>query len=172
MAKYNKERVEHICSLISKDSYTIDELCSLSGITKKTYYQWLEGKSDFGDAITRAREQFDKLLVKEAKNSLRKLVNGYDVEEKKTVYGNYTIKDPETGKERQAPKIKEQTTIVKHFQPNPSSVEYVLNNKASEEFKNRRTTELTGKDGKDLIPDRPMTMKEAKKFLEQITGEI
>jgi len=151
MAKYSKKRVAYICRLISKDSYTIEELCSLSGIGISTYYDWLEKFPEFIEAVTRAREQFDEQLVKEAKNSLRKLVNGYDTEEKKTVYMNHTIKDPETGKEKQVPKIKEQTTIVKHIQPNPGSVEFVLTNKKSDEYKNRQSTELTGKGGKDLF---------------------
>lgn len=142
MAKYNKERVEHICSLISKDSYTISELCTLSGISIETYYTWLENKPEFLEAVTHAREEFDELIVKEAKNSLRKLVNGYDVEEKKTVYQN-----DKDGK----PKIKEQSVIKKHYQPVPGSVEFVLTNKKSDEYKNRQSTELTGKGGKDLF---------------------
>ena len=172
MAKYSKQRVAHICSLIREDSYTIAELCSLSGINEATYYRWSNEKSEFRDAVTRAREGFDELLVKEAKNSLRKLVNGYDVEEKKTVYVNQTIKDPETGKEKQVPRIKEQITTVKHIQPNPGTVEFVLCNKAPGEYKNRQTTEVTGKDGKDLIPDRPMTVKEAKAFVDKLNSEM
>jgi len=120
----------------------LQELCSLSGISIETYYTWLENKPEFLEAVTHAREEFDELIVKEAKNSLRKLVSGYEIEEKKTVYMNHTIKDPDTGKEKQVPKIKEQTTTVKHIQPNPGSVEFVLTNKKSDEYKNRQTTEL------------------------------
>jgi hypothetical protein len=163
MAKYTPKRVKHICSLISEDSYTIAEICSLSGIAESTYYEWIEKRPEFLEAVTRARAQFDELIVREAKNSLRKLVNGYDVEEKKTVYQN-----DKDGK----PKIKEQTVTKKHYQPNPGSVEFVLTNKKSDEYRNRQSTELTGKDGKDLIPDRPMTLKEAKEFLKELSAEI
>lgn len=172
MAKYSKKRVAHICSLIRKDSYTVEEICSLSDITKETYYSWLKTHPDFSDAVTRARGEFDELIVKEAKNSLRKLVNGYEYEEKKTVYVNHTIKDPDTGKEKQMPKIKEQITTVKHIQPNQGAVEFVLCNKAPGEYKNRQTTEVTGKDGKDLIPDRPITVKEAKAFVDKLNSEM
>lgn len=171
MAKYNKERVRHICSLISKDSYTIPELCSLSGIDEATYHRWLNEKSEFSEAVMRAREGYDRLLVAEAKKSLMKKITGYTVQEKKTTFMDVKEKD-ETGKFISKPKIKEQTVTDKTFQPDAQSIMFALTNKAPAEYKNRINTELTGKDGKDLIPDRPITMKEAKKFLEQITGEI
>ena len=98
--------------------------------------------TEFTEAIARARDQFDELLVKEAKTSLRKKVNGYDVDEKKTVYVN-----GQDGK----PVIKEQTTIKKHFQPDTSAIIFALTNKAPDEYKNRQSTELTGKGGKDLF---------------------
>lgn len=142
--KYSKKRVKHICGLIGKDTYTVVEICSLSGISVDTYYEWLKSKPEFSDAVAQARAQFDEMLVKEAKESLRKLVNGYEIEEKTTVFV-----DGREGK----PKIKEQKVVKKVVQPNPSSVEYVLNNKASAEFKNRQTNEVTGKDGAPLFPD-------------------
>jgi len=142
MAKYSKKITARICDLISKDTYTISEICSIVGIAECTFYDWKASKSEFSEAITRARDQFDEILVKEAKNSLRKKVNGYDVDEKKTVYVN-----DKDGK----PKIKEQTTIKKHFQPDTEAIKFVLTNKAAEEYKNRQNNELTGKDGKDLF---------------------
>ena len=49
------------------------------------------------------------------------------------------------------PKIKEQTTTKKHFQPNVAATIFLLSNKAPDEFKNKQYNELTGKDGKDLM---------------------
>jgi len=169
MAKYNKERVKHICSLISKDSYTIAELCSLSGIAESTYHEWLGKRPEFSDAIARAREDYDKLLVAEAKNSLMKKITGYTVQETKTVMVDSGKIGPDG---KPVPKIRERTVIDKTFQPDAQSIMFALTNKAPAEYKNRVNTELTGKDGKDLIPDRPITMKEAKEFLEKIGGEI
>ena len=143
--KYNKKIVQRICSLIEKDTYTISEICSLSGISESTYYEWQATKPEFSDNIEKARQKFDEILVQEAKNSLRKLVTGYEADEKKTVYTE--------GKDGK-PKIKEQTTVKKHFQPNTAAVIFTLTNKASEEYKNRQNTELTGKDGKDLIQSK------------------
>ena len=142
MAKYNKKRVKHICDLISKDSYTIAEICASVGISESCFYNWQVNIVEFGEAIACARQKFDEILVKEAKNSLRKKVNGYDVSESKTVYTNNS-----DGK----PKIKEKTTIKKHIQPDTVAILAVLTNKAPDEYKNRQSTELTGKDGKDLF---------------------
>ena len=145
MAKYNKRIVKRITDLIKADSYTISEICSLSGIDEATYYRWKNDKSDFCEAVEKARKQFDDILVKEAKNSLRKLVQGYDVEERKTVY-------VENQKDNQGkPKIKEQTVTKKHYQPSVPAVIFALTNKAPEEYKNRQFSELVGKDGKDLF---------------------
>lgn len=146
MAKYNKRIVKRITDLIKADSYTISEICSLSGIDEATYYRWKNDKSDFCEAVEKARDQFDEFLVKEAKNSLRKLVNGYEVEEKKTIYEPLNKNDPDA-----KPRIKEQTITKKHIQPNVAATIFLLTNKAPEEYKNRQFSELVGKDGKDLF---------------------
>ena len=144
MAKYNKKIVKRITDLISKDSYTIPEICSMSGISESTFHEWKLSKPEFAEKIARAREAFDEIIVKEAKISLRKKVTGYEVEEKRTVYTE--------GKEGR-PKIKEQMTIKKHIQPDTFAIQMVLTNKAPEEYKNRQTNEVTGKDGKPLVPE-------------------
>ena len=148
MAKYSPKRVKHICSLISKDSYTIAEICSLSGISKETYYEWLENKPDFADAITRAKEEYDEMVVREAKNSLIKKIKGYTVQETKTVMVDSGKPGPDG---KLLPKIKERTVVDKTFQPDTSAIIFALTNKVPDEYKNRLSNEHTGKGGKDLF---------------------
>lgn len=143
MAKYNKKRVRHICSLIEKDSYTIAEICSLSGISESTYYEWMEKKSEFSEMIKSARDRFEKMVLVECEKSLIKLAKGYEVEEKKTV----TVAD-----KKGLPTIKEQTITKKHFQPSLGAIIHYQTNKDPWNWKNRQTNELTGKDGKELFP--------------------
>ena len=162
MPKYSKKIVNRICSLIEKDSYTIAEICVSVGISERCFYDWQANNAEFAEAIARARDKFDELMVKEAKESLRKKVTGYEVDEKKTVYVN--------GKDGK-PQIKEQTTVRKHFQPDTAAIQFVLTNKAPEEFKNRQTSELTGKGGKDLMPARVLTKKEARELMSEIENE-
>lgn len=149
--KYGKKIVKKITDLIRTDSFTIVEICSQCGITKETYYTWLKEKSDFSDSIKKAKEEYDEMLLAEAKKSLVKKVKGYDVEEVKTLY-------VDSGKLGAAgtsvPKIKEQTKTTKHIQPDTASIIFVLTNKDPEEWKNRINSELTGKGGKDLIPQQ------------------
>jgi len=147
MARYNKRIVKRICDLISKDTYTIAEICANVNISERCYYDWQSKHAEFAESIARAREKFDEIIVQEAKNSLRKKITGYTVQEKKVVM--VEGKAGPDGKTK--PKIKEQVTIDKHFQPDTAAIIFVLTNKAADEYKNRQNTELTGKDGKDLF---------------------
>jgi transposase-like protein len=149
MAKYSKKIVNRICKLISSDTYTIAEICLTVGISERSFYTWKEEKSEFAEAIARAQDQFDEILVKEAKNSLRKKINGYTVDETKTLYVDSKEVDPVTRKPKA--KIKEQTIIKKHFQPDTAAIVFALTNKASGEYQNRVNNEVTGKGGKDLF---------------------
>lgn len=148
MAKYNKKIVKNICSLIKRDSYTIAEICALVGISKETYYKWIGNKLDFADAIKNAKGEYDEFIAAEAKKSLLKKIQGYTVQEKKVVMVESKDKD-ETGKYK--PKIKEQTIIDRHYQPDTAAIIFTLTNKVPEEYQNKYNTELTGKNGKDLI---------------------
>lgn len=134
MAKYNKKIVKRITDLIKADSYTVAEICVKVGISERCFYDWQTNNAEFAESIKEARDHFDKVLVKEAKNSLRKLVAGYDVEETKTVYTE--------GKDGK-PKIKEKTTTKKHYQPNVAATIFMLTNKAKEEYQNRQNTDIT-----------------------------
>lgn len=155
MTKYNKKIVKNICSLIKRDSYTIAEICALVGISKETYYQWIGNKPDFADAIKNAKGEYDEFIAAEAKKSLLKKIQGYTVQEKKVVMVEGKDKD-ETGKYK--PKIKEQTIIDRHYQPDTAAIIFTLTNKVPEEYQNKYNTELTGKNGKDLIPE-PITIR-------------
>jgi hypothetical protein len=149
MAKYNKKIVKDICSIIEKDSYTIPEICKMVGIDEATYHRWKIDKSEFCEAIEKARNKFIKNGLVECEKSLMKLITGYEYEESKTVVVN-------DGSDK--PKIKEKSTTKKHVAPNLGAVIHFQTNKDPENWKNKQSTELTGKDGKDLIPE-PITVR-------------
>lgn len=141
MAKYSRQLVDRICSLIREDSYTIAEICDLVGIHKDTYHTWIKTKSDFSDSIKKAEDDRMQFFVAEAQKSLLKKIQGYDVEESKTVYvdSGKPIID-ETGKEKQKPKIKEKTIVKKHIQPDTAAIIFTLTNGNPERWKNRQDT--------------------------------
>ncbi len=144
MAKYNKKIVDDICALIRVDSYTVAEICERVGIVKDTYYNWLKTKSDFSDAIKKAEDEFNGLIVAEAKRSLVKMIKGYTVQEKRTVTADTGKKD-DNGKP--IVKVKEHVVTDKHYQPNPTLVIFALTNRDPDNWKNRQENKLSGEVG-------------------------
>ena len=151
MAKFSKKTVEKIVGLVKSDTYTIAEICRQVGITPKTYHAWINDYPDFADAVERARDERLQMMVIEAKKSLMKKIQGYEVTETKviTVPGN---KKDEKGNPK--PIIKEQTTTKKHIQPDTAAIIFTLTNGDPEHWRNRQSTEVTGKDGKDLFANK------------------
>lgn len=151
MAKFSKKTVGRIVGLIKSDTYTIAEICRQVGITPKTYHQWVNDYPDFADAIEQAKDERMQAMVIEAKKSLMKKIQGYDVTETKVVTVPGTKKD-EKGNPK--PIIKEQTTTKKHIQADTAAIIFTLTNGDPEHWRNRQTTEVTGKDGKDLFASK------------------
>src|SRR3712207_2948180 len=85
MAKFSKKTVDKIVGLVKSDTYTIAEICRQVGITPKTYHQWVNDYPDFADAIEMARQERMQFFVQEAKKSLLKKIQGYEVTETKVV---------------------------------------------------------------------------------------
>ena len=152
MAKYSKKIVDKICSLLKSDSYTIAEVCRLVGIAESTFFDWQANKVEFSEHIKKAQDDRMQFFVAEAKKSLLKKVQGYSVDETKTVYvDSKTGEKDEKGKDKIKPKIKEQTIIKKHIQPDTAAIIFTLTNGDPDNWRNRQLNEVTGKDGKDLF---------------------
>jgi transposase len=162
MSKYTKAIQKKITDLIEKDSYTVAEICLSVGVSERSYYGWRTNIAEFADAIQKAREIFIERNLVECDRSLTKLIKGYEFEEKKTV----TIDD---GAGR--PKIKEQTVVKKQIAPNLGAIIHYQTNKDPDNWKNKQSTEITGKDGKDFLKPKLLTKAQAKEFLNQIDNE-
>lgn len=167
MAKYGKKTVERIVGLIKSDTFTIAEICRQVGITPKTYHQWMNDYPDFAQAVEDAREERMQFFVQEAKKSLLKKIRGYEVTETKvvTVPG---VKKDEKGDPK--PVIKEQTTVKKHIQPDTAAIIFTLTNGDPEHWKNKQSTEVTGKDGKDLFANK--TDEELDKEIDELKRKL
>lgn len=167
MAKFSKKTVEKIVGLVKSDTYTIAEICRQVGITPKTYHAWINDYPDFADALERAMDERLQMMVIEAKKSLMKKIQGYEVTETKviTVPGN---KKDEKGNPK--PIIKEQTTTKKHIQPDTAAIIFTLTNGDPEHWRNRQSTEVTGKDGKDLFANK--TDEELDKEIEELKRKL
>ena len=110
MAKYGKEIVKRICSLIETDSYTIAEICKSVGIHVDTYYSWLK-KSEFSEAIKKAQDRFVEDTLIECNKSLVKLIKGHTEKDKYyppnlgAIIHFQTNRDPDNWKNRQENKV-------------------------------------------------------------------
>jgi transposase-like protein len=167
MAKFSKKTVDMIVGLVKSDTYTIAEICRQVGITPKTYHQWVNDYPDFADAIEQAKAERMQAMVIEAKKSLMKKIQGYDVTETKVVTIPGKQKD-EKGNPK--PIIKEQTTTKKHIQPDTAAIIFTLTNGDPEHWRNRQSTEVTGKDGKDLFANK--TDEELDKEIEELKRKL
>lgn len=154
MSKYCPEIVKSICDLIEKDSYTDKEICEQVGISESIYYEWKAEKAEFSELLKKAEQKFLKSIATAARKSLVKKVEGYTVQEKRTVYASEVVKGKST------PRIKEQTITDKHYQPDTVAIIFALCNQDSENFKNKQSTEIGGIGGKPLFPERQLTDEE------------
>lgn len=167
MAKYSKKIVDRIVELVKSDTYTIAEICRQVGIGQRTYHQWIDDYPDFAAAIEQAKDERMQFFVQEAKKSLLKKIQGYDVTETKVVTIPGKEKD-EKGNPK--PIIKEQTTTKKHIQADTAAIIFTLTNGDPEHWRNRQTTEVTGKDGKDLFTNK--TDEELDKEIEELKRKL
>ena len=167
MAKFSKKTVDMIVGLVKSDTYTIAEICRQVGITPKTYHQWVNDYPDFADAIEQAKAERMQAMAIEAKKSLMKKIQGYDVTETKVVTIPGKQKD-EKGNPK--PIIKEQTTTKKYIQPDTAAIIFTLTNGDPEHWRNRQSTEVTGKDGKDLFASK--TDEELDKEIEELKRKL
>lgn len=137
-SKYTPERVEIITKAIA-DGKTYKEAYTMAGIGKDAFYDWINDKPEFAEAVKRAEaiynEWYNTTLVQDCKRSLRDLVLGYDYTETRTE--STTAKDGKT-------KVTKTTTTVKHVAPNPTAIIFALTNRDPENWKNRQTNEITG----------------------------
>ena len=140
MSKYSKEITISICNLIKSDSYTISEICRLSGITPETFCQWRNKKPEFAEAIKMAEQKRLDFFAVEAKKSLLKMIQGYTIQEKRTVMVDSGIKDEG---QMTIPIIKEKVITEKYFPPDITAIIFALCNLDPDNWKDRLNMELT-----------------------------
>lgn len=169
MKKYNSKKADQIVELFRTDTYTVFEICRIVKISKSTLYRWMSEYPDFAQAIEDAKDERAQILVVAAKKSLRRKIEGYDVTETRVVTVPHKEKDKD-GKTVEKPRIKEQITTKKHIQPDTAAIIFTLTNGDPEHWRNRQTTELVGRNGKDLFSDK--TDEELEKMIEELNRKL
>lgn len=152
--KYKPELVREMVSwveengLIDHGGATFKSFCQHFGIDDMTFYKWMH-KSDFSEAIEKAKDIFKSRLEKKLVDSLARAAEGYTAETSRTEYVN----DP-NGK----PIINKKIVEKKPVAPNVAAAIYLLGNLSPERWKNRQSSEITGADGEPLSQS-PITIQ-------------
>lgn len=127
----------------STENYTNKQLAEKLGISVRILYKWEETYPAMQEARGRGEKARYHLLKKEAEKSLLKQLQGYYIEETKTVYI-----DDGTG----APRIREQITTRKHVAPSPAITIFTLSNLDPERWLQQRVArELPAQDKQIVV---------------------
>lgn len=123
--KKNDELLDNIIKEVQKKMPTKEALCKKFGITVQCLYNWLKDDQEFRNRYKVAEKVYLEKLAPIARNSIERLVKGYDYDEKRTIYG---------ADSKGEPVILQQTITRKHVAPSVSACMYVLNNIDPENF--------------------------------------
>ena len=139
MAKYTKDMIQACADwvrengLIDYGGATLTDFCKAMSIDNMSYYRWLS-KSEFSDAIKKAKEQFRDSLEKNIVKSLANAAKGYEYTQTTTEYTSVNGK----------PNIKKQVKKNIRVEPNVGAAIFLLTNISPERWKNRKNQEVSG----------------------------
>ena len=145
MAKYNKDMLQACADWVRENGLmdyggaTLTDFCNAMGIDNKTYYAWM-GKTEFSEAIKKAKEAFRDSLEKDIVKSLANAAKGYE----------YTQTVTEFTDVNGQPRIKKQVKRNIRIEPNVGAAIFLLTNIAPERWKNRQSKDV---DVKGLLFD-------------------
>lgn len=134
--KFNDVKDDIISCIREGDSNIL--ACKKVGISKSTFYEWLESYPDFSDSLKKARKEFRETIVQTLEQSLWKRAAGYEIEESKNEYR--TLKD-------WSKVLVKSSKITKHFPPDTGALIFALTNLDPENWKNRQDNRLSVDDG-------------------------
>jgi len=86
MAKYGTELTEKIISLIEDEFFTISQVCKATGISRQTFYYWMDTKDDFRQEIEQAVARREAEMMTMVQASLKKKLEGFYTTVEKDIY--------------------------------------------------------------------------------------
>ena len=146
MAKYNKEMVQSCADwvrengLIDYGGATLRDFCRAIGIDDMSYYNWMK-RSEFSEAIKKAKEAFRESLEKDIVQSLSTAAKGYEYTQTTTEYTDVNGK----------PSIKKQVKKNIRVEPNVGAAIFLLTNIAPDRWKNKQDSNVSVKEDSEPI---------------------
>ncbi|SBW03456.1 helix-turn-helix domain-containing protein [uncultured Dysgonomonas sp.] len=86
MAKYSTELTEKIVSLLEDEFFTVSQVCKATGISRETYYCWMNTRGDFRSEVEQAVARREAELMTVMHSSLKKKLEGYYTTVEKDIY--------------------------------------------------------------------------------------
>lgn len=128
------QQAEKLCLLGATDV----EIADFFGVHPATVYRWKLEYPDFCEAIKAGKESADARVER----SLYQMATGYDYREEQAI----KIKVEQYKEEVEV------VEVTKHKPAEPPAAIFWLKNRRKDDWRDKQDYELTGKDGKDLIP--------------------
>lgn len=150
MAKYKKELVTDMCDwvrengLIDYGGAKLGDFCKRFGIDDVTYYNWMR-KSEYSEAIKKAKEEFKNNLETDIVKSLANAAKGYEYTQTQTEY-----KDANG-----SPKIVKQVKKNIRVEPNVGAAIFLLTNISPDKWKNKQKQEIEVSPFEELMKSLP-----------------
>lgn len=157
--KFDKKKKEAVLALVREDSYTVREICQKVGITPRTLQNHRREDSQFAEDYKKAEQERIESILAECNKSLRRLMQGYEVEEERTVFvkrGDEVI-------------VKEKVVTKRHIPPCLPAIIHYQTNRDPDNWKNRQSMEHTGKGGQPIVVT--VDNEEQKKIIEAVVNE-
>ena len=143
------------------------EAYTKAGISKSTFFKYLESDKNLKDAVKKAEqdfhEYFDKHAVRLCKRSLTELITGYEYDEVTTE----SYIDPKTQKT-----VKKEKVAHKKVGPNITAVIFTLCNRDPDNWKNRITNDVNGHLETETNVNIPGLSKLSDETLAKVIDEI
>lgn len=125
-SKYDPVSTPDTIRALARKGHTVDEMAKVIGVNRDTIFEWQNKYPDFSDALKEGKAVADSNV----EAALYKRAVGYEYEEIKTVNDGERV---------------EKTT--KQVAPDVTAQIFWLKNRLPREWRDKTSTELTGKDG-------------------------
>ena len=126
--------------LIDYGGATLRDFCRAMGIDDMSYYNWMK-RSEFSEAIKKAKEAFRESLEKDIVQSLSTAAKGYEYTQTTTEYTDVNGK----------PSIKKQVKKNIRVEPNVGAAIFLLTNIAPDRWKNKQDSNVSVKEDSEPI---------------------
>ena len=130
MTKYNTELTEKIVNLIEDEFFTVSQVCKATGISRETFYCWMNTRGDFRREVEQAVAHREAELMTMVQASLKKKLEGYYTTVEKDIY----VSDEHTGKII----FKQKTITKKECPPDLRTIKMLLDRQDKSPSQSRR----------------------------------